>query len=297
MMDLLLNLTPMGVPTVTIGKQAIATLLPTNILPNNTLGFAYTKGSNTGYVVGGRVGATSTSKIIKIDLLTNALSIDTDIPTDINTDSVSSAMVGDTIYSYTGWSFFKYDTVSRTIFKYPDFTDSRFATTPGQMEGSYNGKIYKCNRVSTNNFNVLEYDTVTNTHSVFKSVVGVTNIGLFVTSIVVGNMLYISDPQMARDICQVNLDTKEVLLLPMALPVNPNGTATSLAVGSDRLFVFSDTTTVSSVSLTSPYTGRSEPPLINKRPMTAVFTNSGYMKSYIGTTQNVNDYLSYAIGE
>lgn len=295
MLELLLSLTPTGKPTVPIGKQIVGTLLPTNILPSNTLGFAYTEGSNTGYVVGGRIGATRTGKIIKIDLLTNALAVDTDIPTDINTDTVSSAMVGDTIYSYAGWSFFKYDTVSRTIFKYPDFTDGRFATTPGQMEGSYNGKIYKCNRVSVNNFNVLEYDTVTNTHSVFKSIVGITNIGLYVTSIVVGNMLYISDPQVGLNVCQVNLDTKDVLLIP--LPTAPAGTSTSLAVGGDRLFVFSDTTSVSSVSLTSPHTGRVEPPLINKRFMTAVFTNSGYMKSYIGTTQNVNDYLSYGIGE
>lgn len=294
MIDLLLNLTPTNKPNVVIGKQTVATLT-NNILPNNTFGYAYTVGSDTGYIVGGRIGATRTSKIIKIDLRSNTLALDADIPSEINTDTVSSVMVNDTIYNYSGWSFFKYDTVSKTLFKYPDFTTTPYATTAGQICGSYNGKIYKCNKVGTNNFNVLEYDTVTNTHSIFKSVVGITNIGFYVSSIVVGNMLYVSDPQMGAKIYQVNLDTKAGVLL--ALTAAPGGTSTTLAVGGGRLFVFSDNTIVCSIALTSPYGSRTEPVLINKRSMTGVFTNSGYMKSYVGTTANVNDYLSYGIGE
>ena len=293
MMDILLNLISGGKPSIQIGKQTVSSLV-NNVLPNTTFGFAYTKGENTGYVVGGRKGTTRVSKVFKIDLLTNAISEDSVIPAEINVDTVSSVKVGDNIYCYSGWAFFKYDTVSKTIFRYPDFTTPPFATTPGQMEGSYNGKIYKCNKVGTNNFNVLEYDTVTGTHSVFASVVGVTNIGLYVSSIVIGNMLYVTDPQMSSNICQINLDTKTAVLIP--IPVGLNGTSSSLAASTDRLFLFSDTTIVCSIALQTPYAGRSEPPLINNRAMTGVFTNSGYMKSYIGTKANVNDYLSYGIG-
>jgi hypothetical protein len=294
MRELLLNTIPTGKATIPIGKQAVAPI-SNNILPNNTFGFAYTKGSNTGYVVGGRTNSTASRRIIKIDLTTNELTPDYDLPADLNIDTVSSAMVDNVIYCYAGWAFFKYDTVSRTLTRYPNFTEVPYATTPGQMEGSYNGKIYKCNKVGTNNFNILEYDTVTNTHSIFKNVNGLTNIGLYVASMIVGNMLYITDPQMGSNVCRVNLDTKAVNLSPIPTPLN--GTASSLAASSTRLFVFSDTTPVVSLSLNSPYTALPETPLINKRFLTGVFTKDGYMKSYIGTTSGTNDYLSYGIGE
>lgn len=295
MIELFLSNLYTNKPTIPIGKQTVAAL-SNNILPNSTFGYAYIKGANVGYVIGGRIDTTAVRKVIKIDLLTNALTVDSDIPASItNIDTASAAMVDNVIYCYTGWSFFKYDTVNKTFLKYPDFTDATYVTTAGQMEGSYKGKIYKCNKVGTNNFNILEYDTTTNTHSIFRAVVGITNIGYSVSSIVIDNMLYISDPQMSSNICAVNLDTKATALIP--LPVNLGGVSSFMAYGYGRLFVFSDTTTVCSIPLADTSSARIEPVLINKRAMTGVFTNSGYMKSYIGNKLDVNNFLSYGIGE
>lgn len=280
----------------TVGKQE-TTVVANSALP--TLTYGYTQNDRYGYIVGGRLaGGTTIRKIFKIDLTTNAITEDAIIPETVSDSTVqiiTAAMLEHIVYVFGTWGFFTYNTITKEFVVSPNHTDTTYLGYSGQCYGTFNGKIYRVNSPVTNRFNVLEYNPVTNTHSVFLTD-NTRGLSLWPSTIIVGENMYIWDSSPNNQLIVVNLNTKTITYRTL---LKPTEMACPMIQADNKLYFFDSTLRVQSMLLTSPYTVKTEPPLLNSTynmQGSALFHNVIKAKSFNGVLSGRLGYKSYEVG-
>lgn len=279
-----------------IGTQETATIT-NSALP--TITFGYTQNDSYGYIVGGRLqGGTVVRKIFKVDLATNDITEDAIIPETIpnaTVQIVTAVTLDNIIYVFGTWGFFTYNTITKEFVTSPNHTDGTYLGYSGQCYGTFNGKVYRVNSSVANKFNVLEYNPVTNTHSVFLTD-NTRGLSLWPGTIIVGENMYIWDSSLNNQLAVVNLSTKTITY--RTLP-KPKEMLCPMAHVDNKLYFFDSTLRVQSMLLVAPYTVKTEPPLLNaayNMQGTALFHNGVKAKSFNGVLADRLGYKSYVVG-
>lgn len=298
MLELLMTLQQKskGYLPYTVGKQETATI-NNSALP--TLTFGYTQNTSYGYIVGGRndIG-TPVRKIFKVDLTTNVITEDAIIPASISDSTVqiiTAVMLENVIYVFGTWGFFTYDITTKAFVSSPNHTDTAYLGYSGQCFGTFNGKIYRVNSPATNTFTVLEYNPVTNKHSVFLTD-KTRGVSLFPGTYIVGENMYIWDTALNNQLAVVNLNTKAVTY--RTLP-KPSEWMCPMAHADNKLYFFDSSLRVQSMLLVPPYTVKTEPPLLAatyNMQNTALFHHVIRAKSYGPVVSGRLGYKSYEVG-
>lgn len=239
-----------------VGRQTTFTINSSQ-LPSFSYGFV--QNDKYGWIVGGRKSSpvSNVRKIFKIDLETNAVTLDAEFPVDYpNGATPSSLMHGDIIYIADGFDFYSYNTITKEFFMFPKLA-TEFVTYSGQCTGSYNAKIYRIHNTSTNSITILEYNTVTNTHSVFHRITG-RRVTLFATSIIVGDELFIFDTDLGTVSIVLNLITKAVRYQRIT---GLTGDFLRVCYADGKIYMFDTTVNVQNFKVTAPFDRVNCPPL------------------------------------